>query len=376
MIYFLEEVIFSNMSAEKQINESKIDTITSTDNPENGLMKLDGNGRDLSFFSQEDPISWFFYSAQQVQMWSAAEIEYQKDKKCFEELSPRLRILFEEILGFFAPGDAIVSASVMRQLQSAKNSMEIGFLNFQNANESVHAETYGRFIKMFARTPDEEQRIFSMVEDIDCIKMKADFIKKYIDSDIHISLRCLAQACAEGIFFVTLFSIIFFFRSKGIMEAFIFANEQISKDECLHRDYYCAKAEENGLSNYSEEAMEIVKEAVKIEKFYIEYILRTPIESAKSDEELGITVPNLVEYSQLLGDQILIFSGLKSIYNVKPSLPWMADLGLQKKNNFYERSVGNYKKGSLSKQLNWKESIGIGENAKLTGVIDPENVDF
>jgi ribonucleotide reductase beta subunit family protein with ferritin-like domain len=334
------------------------------------------DSKSYSFFHNPDDTAWYFYSAQQVQMWSAGEIEYHKDMECFKNLSPRLRLLFEEILGFFAPGDGLVNASILRQMQSAKNSMEASFLAFQMADECVHAETYGRFIKMFSRTPKEEERIFSMVDNIECVKMKADFIKKYIDSDIHVSLRCLAQACAEGIFFVTLFSIIFFFRSKGIMEAFIFANEQISKDECLHRDYYLAKAEEYGIGDHPDEAKEIVQEALGIEKVYIEYLLRTPIQEGDMDKEMGLTVENLAEYSKLLADQIFVFCGLETVYNSKPSLPWMKDLGLQKKSNFYERSVGNYKKGSLAKQLDWKASIGMSDENVKTGVINPEEIDF
>src|SRR5258706_12454178 len=255
--------------------------------------------------------------------------------------------------------------------------MEVGFLLFQAANESVHAETYGLFIKTFARDPSEEQRIFNMVESVPCVKAKANFIIEYMESDLPRCLRNLAQACAEGIFFVALFSIIFFFRSLNIMEAFIFANEQISKDETTHRDYYCAKAEEYGINKYPDRAKEIIHKAVAIELDFVRYLLREPIDSESVDQMNGITVENLTQYVYLLADQILVNCGLEIIYNAHPNLPWMRDLGLPKKTNFYEKKVGAYKKGSLDDQLNWHKNVGMTTNTNLTNSVEnPDEADF
>lgn len=330
-----------------------------------------------SFFNKQDPIAWHYYCVQQCAMWMASEIPYVKDKETFRKLPERHRRLFEEILGFFAPGDGLVSAVIIRQLQEATNFMEVGFLLFQAANESVHAETYGLFIKTFARDPAEEKRIFNMVENIPCVKAKADFIVGYVESDIPRCLRNLAQACAEGIFFVALFSIIFYFRHYNIMEAFIFANEQISKDETTHRDYYCAKAEEYGINKYPAEAKEIIIKAVNIEIAFVRYLLREPIDSVMLDEANGITIDNLTQYIYLLADQILVNCGLEIMYSAHPNLSWMRDLGLQKKTNFYEKKVGNYKKGSLDDQLDWKKKVGMVESETLTNSVEnPDEVDF
>jgi len=341
------------------------------------LMKSEnGNLANFSFFSKEDKVSFYFYTVQQVQMWLSGEIPYSKDISSFNNLNPRLKRLIEEILGFFAPADGLVNASILRQLTNSKSSMELAFLFFQAANECVHQEVYGRFIKMFAKDVENEKRIFNMVNDVPCVRRKANFIKKYIDADIAPCLFNLAQACAEGIFFVSLFAIIFIFRRLGGMEAFIFANEQIQKDETTHRDYYCAKAEENGIKNYFKEALQIIEEAVDVEIEFIKYLLRDPIQEVDIDEIMGLTVENLSDYARLLADQILVFCGLEIRYNVSPKLSWMEDLGLQKKNNFYERKVGNYKKASFEDQFNWKKSIGMEDESAANGVEDPTEVEF
>ena len=355
--------------------------MTNTNTSSFSLMKgASVDRKNYSFFAIDDNLSYYFFSVQQVQMWLASEIPYTKDMSDYKKLTPRMQQLIDEILGFFATGDGLVNASVLRQMQSAKTSMEVGFLFFQGAIEVVHQQVYGLFIKMFSETPDKEERIFNMVNDVECVKLKADFITKYIDSDIPDCLRNLAQACAEGIFFVTLFAIIFFFRRLNVLEAFIFANEQISKDETVHRDYYCAKAEENNIINYAKEADAIIEEAIMIEIKYVKHLLRTPVQEDNLDQIMGLTVENLTAYIQLLADQIRVFCGLSIKYNSKPNLAWMPDLGLEHKNNFYERKVGNYKKGSLQTLLNWKASIGIesvdGKVKVHNGVENPESVIF
>src|SRR5205085_899138 len=89
---------------------------------------------------------------------------------------------------------------------------------------------------------ESQNRVFSMIDTLPCVKAKGDYIEKYIYSDLSKGLRYVAAAVSEGIFFVTLFAIIFFFRGKNVLPNFIFMNEQISKDETLHRDYNCDRA--------------------------------------------------------------------------------------------------------------------------------------
>ncbi len=362
------------------MTDSNSITIQRSSNKKSNFLLMSSENHDLanfSFFAKDDKVAYYFYTVQQVQMWLSGEVPYVKDITSFNNLKPRLKLLVEEILGFFAPADGLVNASVMRQLENAKSSMELAFLFFQSANECVHQEVYGRFIKMYAADLENEKRIFNMVNNVECVKLKAEFIKKYIESDLPVCLRNLAQACTEGIFFVTLFAIIFYFRRLGVLDAFVFANEQIQKDECTHRDYYCAKAEENGIINHIKEALEIIEEAVKIEIEYIKFLLRTPIQDNDLDKTVGLTVENLTLYAKLLADQILIFCGLEIKYDVSPNLSWMKDLGLQKKNNFYERKVGNYKKNSFEDQYNWAKSIGqANTDEQINGVEDPDSIEF
>lgn len=331
-----------------------------------------------SFFSNPDDDAYDFYCTQQSQMWIAAEIPYIKDKSDYQnKLTPPMRTLIEKILGILGPIDGLINESVSKQMESSKTQMELAFETFQMAIEVVHNQTYGLFIEMFATTPKDRQRILNMADNILPIKRKADFIKKYIKADIPECLRQFAQACEEGIFLVGIFAVIFVFRRLNLLEAFVFANEQISKDETLHRDYFCMKANRNDISNYVKEAHEILEEAVSISINFIEYLLEEPIFTDNTGELIGFTVPNLTEYIKLLADQVLVYCDLEIKYNTTPKLSWMPDLGLVHKNNFYERKVGNYKKGALQTSTNWKKLIGMDEKDKIqNGVENFEDVDF
>ena len=71
----------------------------------------------------------------------------------------------------------------------------------------------------------------------------------------------------------------------------------------------------------------------------------------------------------MLGDQVAVLCGLDIIYETKVSLPWMEDINLSQKTNFYERNVvGSYRKFNPETALN-----GEGGGDPLA---NPEDEDF
>ena len=328
-----------------------------------------------TMFPLKDETSWQFYCAQECSLWSAKELDFVKDKEDFKTLSPRYKELFYDLFGFFVPGDGMVSKAILRYLNDAETYEEQMFFIIQLFDELVHAESYGMTI--ISIIPDEatQRMIFSMMDDLPCIKAKGDYIEKYIESDLSKGLRFVAGAVGEGVFFVTLFAIIYYFRSKGKMKNFIFMNEQISKDETLHRDYNCAKAKQYLQPEEHDLARQIVTEGVEVELGNLQYLLREPVDSAEADEIAGLTVPNLSDYTRLLADQILVMIGLQPYYKVNVNIPFIGDLSLSRKTNFYEGSVGSYKKFTLSTALDWKKRAGLVVEKKNV-VSRPQDVDF
>jgi ribonucleotide reductase beta subunit family protein with ferritin-like domain len=328
-----------------------------------------------TMFPLKDELSWQFYCTQECSLWSAKELDFTKDKEEFATLPRRYKELFYDLFGFFAPGDGMVSKALLRFLNESQSYEEQMFFIIQLFDELVHAESYGMTIVSIIPDEKTQNRVFGMIDTLPCIKAKGDYIEKYIYSDLSRGLRFVAAAVSEGVFFVTLFAIIFYFRSKGKMQNFIFMNEQISKDETLHRDYNCEKAKQYLKPDEMEMASTMIREGVEVELENVKYLLREPIDSAEADAVAGMTVENLGDYTKMLADQIFVGIGLGPFYKTKIDMPFLKDIALNRKTNFYEGTVGSYKKFNLSGALDWKKRAGLIEKQKNI-VSRPQDVDF
>lgn len=294
-----------------------------------------------------DHVMQDFYNKLEANTWTSKEMRrILEDLRDYNEAPPRIKQIFEELLEFFAPGDNMVSENLsVRFILEARTREERKFYILQNSNEIVHQDTYNLFI--FILPEDVQVRVLRGVDDIEAVNRKALFIQHLIEAKESYALRRVRAACTEGIFFVSLFQIIFFFRNKNIFKEFVFANEQISKDETLHRDQNCEAARRELTVAETPEVIAIIEEAVAIEVGHLEHILRTPVYGKEEDIKAGLTVENLTIFVKMLADQILIRCGLRAHYKCHIDLPWSKGMGDSRKQNFYEGTVGNYKMFSV-----------------------------
>ena len=312
-----------------------------------------GAARAYSMFPIRDTTAFSFLKRQQSILWVADEMQFQIDANNFRNLPKRYQQIYKDFLGFFAPGDGLITEQAVRFLSEAKSYEESAFLCSQLYIEQVHAETYGLAIATVIPEKEHDE-IFTAIERLDCVKAKGDFIKRYMNSDSSLSTRYLAGAFTEGVFFSALFALIFFFRRKNVFKTFCTANAFIMRDESLHRDFNCMMA-----SRYkdfdTETAHAIAREVYDIEVSHLEYILREPVDSDEADEASGLTVENVKCFIRNLVDQVLVMAGVTPLFNESRSateaLPWMADIGLQGKQNFYEAIVIDYSAVSVNKSL-------------------------
>jgi ribonucleotide reductase beta subunit family protein with ferritin-like domain len=184
-----------------------------------------------------------------------------------------------------------------------------------------------------------------------------------------------AFASAEGIFFSVLFAIIFWFRSKGILQNFIFMNEQISKDEGMHRDYGCylfrkelSKGGEYVPEGWKEKVTQILDEALEVELEFLQVLVPEPIDD--------LTYENLADYARVVTDHLRYALSLPTKYNVTNKLTWMNDISLSQKGNFYEVRIGSYKNFSVKDALNWKKRCGIDKEETVSVYDNPELFDI
>lgn len=273
----------------------------------------------FNLHEERDLQAWKFYKQQLAQRWDSDEILLSEDKNEFNKLNDRYKLLIEDLVAFFAPGDGLVCEQVDQLKAETTDFAQRAFLGEQYSIEVVHARAYKDIILTFF---DEEiqRRIFASVDTLPCVQDKASFIVKYMeDKSRPLSLRYVAAAVSEGVFFVSLFAVIFYIREKKILNHFCFLNEQVSKDEKLHRDFDLLIAR-RGLRKGEftrEQALEIVEEGIRIEMIHIRYILRMPIDDPETDAMGGMTIENMDRFIHTLADQIMVGLGFEASFTYK-----------------------------------------------------------
>ena len=135
--------------------------------------------------------------------------------------------------------------------------------------ENIHSETYSILIDTYINDPAEKKFLFEAIDNIDSVKMKAEWAFKWIESSNCFAERLIAFAAIEGIFFSGSFCSIFWMKKRGLMPGLTFSNELISRDEGMHTDFACLlyKHLNNKLTN--ERIIEIIDEAVQIENHFV-----------------------------------------------------------------------------------------------------------
>lgn len=323
----------------------------------------------------EDKHHWDFYAKQLSVLWTETELDYTSDIKDFNTMPERYRELFYDIFGFFAGADGLISENLIRFFRDCNKYIQQQFLIIQTFIEQQHALSYSFTITSLIPDAKRQKEIFEMINSLDCVKRKADYIKSYTLSYESKAMRWFRSAIGEGVFFVSLFAIIFYFRSKGIMNNLIKMNQLISADEFLHRNYACKQVVElGGISR--EDAVKLIEEAVNIEVDHCRYILRSPIDGVEADEHMGITITNLEKFVKLLGDQILQLCGFDTHFNEDIELSWMKDINHMQKSNFYERKDSYYSKVAYEEAVDWEKRAGLKRVSTVDSVQNPDEIDF
>lgn len=327
-----------------------------------------------------------FYQKQELTHWSASEMEFIKDIPHYETASAQLKKVIDTILAFFLSGDGVISQNIsFRFLLECKTYEEMSMFISQLHIELIHAETYGLAAFTFKKDPKAMAELIESVQNTNCVKRKMAFMEKWMLADRPRHQRLVAFTCAEGIFFCTLFAVIFWLRSKGLFPNFVFANELIGNDESLHRDWGAylfglevqdavnrapvveAEVTEIYMEHIYPGIHEIIEEALSIEDEFVDYILDEPLQD--------LNAADLKTYARLITDNLLVQLGYQPKFKVKNPFTWMDDISMEQKGNFYEVRVGAYKRKSLTDILNWRKRAGLVEN-KVDVYQNPEDVDF
>lgn len=304
----------------------------------------------FTLFPVKYPEIWSLYKKQVSSFWTVDEIDLTQDKKDWLKISDREKYYISRILAFFVSADGIVGENLASRFYNDTEIPEIRcFYAFQLAMEHIHAETYSLLLDTFITDEKEKSYLLDSINNIETIKRKADWTLKWIDQSLSFTERLIAFAIVEGIFFSGSFCSIFWFKKRGLFPGLSFSNELISRDESLHCEFTCMLyrllssnsldctkiRDYKGLVDESRIRV-ILKDAIEIEKSFIDYILPEPIYDMSSMK--------MKNYIECVSDKLMLNLGLSKVYNTENPFEWMELISLQGKTNFFERRVSEYQR--------------------------------
>jgi ribonucleoside-diphosphate reductase beta chain len=204
--------------------------------------------------------------------------------------------------------------------------------------ENIHSETYSLLIDTYIKDPVEKDKMFHAVETLDCVKRKAEWALKWI-SNGSFAERLIAFAAVEGIFFSGSFCSIFWLKKRGLMPGLSFSNELISRDEGQHCDFACLIYSQLVNKLAPEAVIEIIKNAVEIEKEFVTDALPVKL--------IGMNSDMMCQYIEFVADRLLQSLHIPKIYNTTNPFDFMELISLQNKTNFFEKRVAEYQKAGV-----------------------------
>jgi len=201
------------------------------------------------------------------------------------------------------------------------------------------SETYSLLIDTYIKDKKEKNELFNAMDEIPCIKKKAEWCFKWMNKEAPFIQRLVAFSCVEGIFFSGSFCAIFWLKKRGLMPGLTFSNELISRDEGLHTDFACLLYRQAKNKLNESVIHKIVSDAVECETDFICDALPCKL--------IGMNSEMMAQYIKFIADRLLVELGHSKIYNVENPFEWMEMISLNGKTNFFEKRVSEYQKSGV-----------------------------
>ncbi len=335
---------------------------------------------------------WDFYKNHEATFWTVEEVRLTDDLNDWNKLSENERYFIKNVLAFFAASDGIVNENLVLNFYNEVQIPEARqFYAVQMMIEAIHNEQYSVLIDTYVSDSTEKNKLFKAIENIPCVKKKADWAIKWIEEGStlqetipkeylegfellkslldhgHIKLgrgvnmddrqkiiggldyltrkrpsfsqRLLAFVCVEGIFFSGSFCAIYWLKSRGLMPGLCTANQFISRDENLHAEFAIElyKMLDDKLDQAAVHA--IFKEAVDIEKEFVTESLPVSL--------IGMNCALMSQYIEYVADRWLVLLGYDKLFHSQNPFSFMEMIAVNTKENFFEVNVSSYKKAGV-----------------------------
>jgi ribonucleoside-diphosphate reductase beta chain len=322
------------------------------------------NGRETMTFNLL-PLKYHWaydlYRKMKANHWEPEDVPMQKDIEQWRSdkaLTDVDRWIVRMGIGYFSAAEGIVGDNILHVVREAVTASELKLVLGRHAHEeNIHADSLLYMISSLGINPHECEAMF---EDVGTIKAKNEFVtniskelRKDLDFTQAKNKQLLAKnifafgQCMEGTQFYGLFGMILSLyrqgKFPGIGQMFRYTLRDESNHIELFRHLFSELIEENPdiwTPAFRQELVDLMKEAVRLEKEFIRDCLPVAGVGLNADEFSG--------YIDFIADRRLEGVGLPPLNaGITNPLPWLAELmDVRKEQNFFEGRVTEYQKSS------------------------------
>lgn len=290
-----------------------------------------------------------YYHTQKSIFWFPSEIDFSGDRDDWDRLDKNTKEFLQFFLFFFAQFDGIVNENLFRRFKKETRRYKEAshFYAIQEANETIHNETYSLMIDTFIRDEQVKKLGFNAIHNYPSIKAIADWIEHFMDKSIPLMERVVAFACLEGVLFTGAFATIYWIKKRNILHALDTANQWIARDERLHFEFAVAlfhqlSSEKDAVVPTPARLHSIIHSAVDVAAQFIKVALKVDL--------IGMNAEDLIGYVKAVANSLGDAFEIGHTYpgQVNP-LDWMVVVGLPNKRNFFEGKATEYARQTESK---------------------------
>ena len=283
-----------------------------------------------------------FYKRAEASFWVAGEVDLSRDPRDWERLTAGEKHFLSHILAFFATSDGIVNENLAERFGREVCILEAKFFyDLQKAVENIHNEMYSLLIDTYIKDKAEQATLFNAIDDIPCVKKKAQWAQRWIASEsATFAERLVAFAIVEGIFFSGSFCAIFWIKQRDLMPGLCMSNSFIARDEGLHQDFAVHLYVDMLQERLSDETIHaLFRDAVTHEQEFVCDALPVSL--------VGMNAVDMATYIEYVADRLLMQLGHPPLYRSACPFDFMKLQGIQVKTNFFESRESSYQKAGV-----------------------------
>jgi len=285
--------------------------------------------------------------------WFPKEVDMTRDVLDYKNLTEAEKTAYDKALSQLIFMDSLQTNNLIDNVNPYVTAPEINLILVrQSFEEALHSQSYAVMVDSISQNSEE---IYELWRRDMMLKSKNDAIAAVYEelsqnpTERNFVKACFANQILEGIYFYSGFTYIYTLARSGKMLGSAQMIRFIQRDEVTHLTLFqnlinTLRRERADLftEDLIEEVYGMFREAVKLESDWGKYITQGQI--------LGLTDDIVEQYIQYLADDRLHAVGLQTIYNVENPIKWVDDFSKfnDQKTNFFEGTVANYSKGSLS----------------------------